>query len=292
MTKSKSLTFRQASALIRHQVREKLLSDVNRDIWQTQYFIERINLASTAYGYLDARLQDNTPAPIELLIDVVIEEFRDFVLVQDVGNNITVVPILHCQSCNSTFTANSVTQCPKCGYPSFFQTTQFELDDIQSSLNLDSNDPIARRFLSSTERIRLENGYQKLVSCFEAFHRNVSVYAFDQAGKSLKELSKKTQFQNLSKTKDWFKNHYNYELFGILNNDGMQTLNLVFQKRHLLAHKRGIIDDDYIRNTGEPEDLKGNFVRIDKVEIIDAVQLVKRVIEAERKHFAPRFASD
>ena len=44
-----SLTFRQARALIRYRVRERLTEYSGQDIWSTAFFIDRLDLAAEAF---------------------------------------------------------------------------------------------------------------------------------------------------------------------------------------------------------------------------------------------------
>jgi hypothetical protein len=49
-----------------------------------------------------------------------------------------------------------------------------------------------------------------------------------------------------------------------------------FQKRHLLAHKMGIVDESYVRATGDPDVVVGRKVPITGQEVTTLIGSLKR----------------
>ena len=64
-----------------------------------------------------------------------------------------------------------------------------------------------------------------------------------------------------------------------LNNIEWNKIINAFQKRHLLAHKLGIIDQDYINNTSSNQNLLGTPVVINREEVIELNDLLKKMAE-------------
>ena len=49
----------------------------------------------------------------------------------------------------------------------------------------------------------------------------------------------------------------------------------LFQKRHLLAHKMGVIDQDYLRNTTDPGAIVGRKIRLAADEVGAAIAIIE-----------------
>jgi hypothetical protein len=280
------IEFERARALIRNKVRERLRIDPRTDIWQTDYFISQVGLGSVAYNYLDARLPDNSIVPVDTLLDVVVEEFRDYVLVLDHEHEVVTTVILRCSRCGLNIASPKL--CPSCENPVFFQTTEVELDNVLASLMLASRDPIGRRFLASIERVRLEFAYSKSVTYFEVFHKDLNDFAFTSNGKPVSAPTKGdgNLFQRIDDTLAWFVKYHNYQIAQKITTDQMTHLVRVFQKRHVLMHS-GLINEKYCKNTGEDRQLIGQPVQLEKSEVIEAVQILKQIVTAAHVHFAP-----
>jgi hypothetical protein len=48
----------------------------------------------------------------------------------------------------------------------------------------------------------------------------------------------------------------------------------VFQKRHLLAHKMGVIDEDYVQKANDPGAIIGRKVRVSADEVAAAITII------------------
>jgi len=57
----------------------------------------------------------------------------------------------------------------------------------------------------------------------------------------------------------------------------MEQLQLVFQQRHLLAHTQGVVDDDYIRKTGDTRYKSGQRLVIKREAVVEALNLVEQL---------------
>ena len=50
-----------------------------------------------------------------------------------------------------------------------------------------------------------------------------------------------------------------------------------FQKRHLLAHRMGVVDEEYSRKSNDPSAVVGRKVILDASEIVVLIDIVERV---------------
>lgn len=52
---------------------------------------------------------------------------------------------------------------------------------------------------------------------------------------------------------------------------------LCFKKRHLIAHKLGVMDEQYVRTANDPEAVAGRKVRLAKADVDGLNRLIGRI---------------
>jgi len=67
--------------------------------------------------------------------------------------------------------------------------------------------------------------------------------------KSASRKGSEIRFQNLAGARRNVEERYNFDFADGLTIEQWQYVCRVFQKRHVLAHKMGVIDDDYIQKS-------------------------------------------
>lgn len=276
----------QARALVRYNVRQRLEPFADQTHWLTDFFIDRIDLAEVAFEYRYARKADGSSVELQTLLGFVIDEFRDFVHLHDsmVGNDTSRRRRdLICERCSKKFDFTGDDHCPHCGNPNLFQIAETSLVEILDLVGIDSEDPIARRILASTEQIRLDSAYKGLPAAFESFMRRLDSHIFKTNNRRPEKLTRPNLFQNLSGTNDWFGSHHHISIFQSLSSKEFAQLDMVFNKRHVLTHTGGLMDERYVKNTeGELEQI-GKPVRLDKIEIEQATRSMRLIISNMRQ---------
>ncbi|WP_435608067.1 hypothetical protein [Pseudomonas knackmussii] len=63
----------------------------------------------------------------------------------------------------------------------------------------------------------------------------------------------------------------------------LEQLTMVFQQRHLLAHTQGVVDDDYIRKTGDTRYKSGQRLVIKREAVAEALTLVEQLTHGIRE---------
>jgi hypothetical protein len=61
----------------------------------------------------------------------------------------------------------------------------------------------------------------------------------------------------------------------VLQPDEWEQTCKLFQKRHLLAHKMGVIDEEYVQKAKDPGAVAGRKVRLDHDEVTSAMSLIE-----------------
>lgn len=119
------------------------------------------------------------------------------------------------------------------------------------------------------------NALEDAVSAFDGFGRQlVSVYA----GKSGKpEPAAKMSFQNLTKSREAIRRQFGFDYGSTLNEDDWEFAHRSFQRRHILAHRSGVIDDEYIRSTGDSSAIAGRKLVVTGADVGRLVDLLRQL---------------
>lgn len=124
----------------------------------------------------------------------------------------------------------------------------------------------------------IENALEDCVSAFDGFARE-SCRVF--ASKAITpEKAVEIRFQNIVAARDRVRKQFGADFAATLSSANWTHVLRVFQKRHLLAHKMGVVDEEYLSATGESQALLGRKVSVAGSEVLDLVSRLQ-VLGAE-----------
>ncbi|CAB3665894.1 hypothetical protein [Achromobacter kerstersii] len=156
-----------------------------------------------------------------------------------------------CSACTMEYTIyGAFGFCPDCGTHNSLQIANANFDLVLKVLDLAQSAPAD---LAAT---LINNALEDAVSCFDGFGREHC------APKPFK-----ISFQSIDAAKDRLLRETGFDLSASLDAAAWIFVSTQFQKRHLLAHKLGIIDAEYIGKTGSPPSLLGRKVTITDAEV-------------------------
>lgn len=178
-----------------------------------------------------------------------------------------------CSSCTLQYAIYGVFgYCPDCGVHNSLQILQKNLELAHKELQLaaDTADADLQAHLVGDA---LENA----VSAFDGFGREAA-----EAHKHLALHPQKAcalSFQNLANA-----DGHTHALFGLGLSDGVtadewKLLVRCFQKRHLLAHRMGVIDERYVASVDDPIARVGRKVTIEPLEVSSLLSAVAKLGE-------------
>jgi hypothetical protein len=161
--------------------------------------------------------------------------------------------------------------CPDCGEPNTLQIFFENIKIIHRAIeNSKSVDPKLAQNL-------IENAFEDCESTFDAFGRELcNVHRLKS---NIPEKIHKLNFQNLDSAKENFKNHFNTDLDSGVSSEEWKIARISFLKRHLLAHKFGIIDEDYIRRSGDIQAIPGRKVSVTSDDTITLIPIIEKLAE-------------
>ena len=153
--------------------------------------------------------------------------------------------------------------CPDCSQHNSLQILCKNLDLVAKMLAVaESQEPAVAQVL-------IENALEDCVSSFDGFGRE-TCRVFSMKATS-PEKATRIRFQNICNARQQVVEQFGVDFVTSREADAWALLVRCFQIRHLLAHKMGVIDEDYINATGEPGAVVGRKVKIHVYQVRDLV---------------------
>ncbi len=164
-----------------------------------------------------------------------------------------------CDHCTLRFAIYGVFGwCPDCGTHNSFQI-------------LSKNIELARKELALAETADSEladylvgDALENLVAAFDGFGRKIC-----------SEKSADIHFQNLSGARRRVQDAFGFDFAGSIPAEEWERACRVFQKRHLLAHKMGVVDADYIQKANDPKAVFGRKIAVSREEVIWSIGMIE-----------------
>jgi len=159
-----------------------------------------------------------------------------------------------CEACGCRYASIGAAYfCPACGHnsavASFDQTIAIVrqvvalTSSIRSTLAKEYGDDLAQDSIRNT----LEDSLMRLVGAFQQFADAL----FEQMPNSSSFKRRQNIFQNLAESSSLWSNAVGKGYEDMLSAGELQELESLFQKRHLIAHRNGIVDQEYANKSGD-----------------------------------------
>lgn len=171
--------------------------------------------------------------------------------------------------------------CPDCGTHNNLGILDANLVLVEKMLALaDEQD-------DRTVRAKLvENALEDSVSVFDGWGR-ATVAAF-ASNASDPDRAAKVRFQNLRRAQERVKALFGYDLAAAVDEAEFNAAHTLFQKRHLVAHKMGVVDQAYIDSTGDDVLPVGRKVRFDGAEVRSVMGSLSQIAAGFLSHLEGR----
>jgi hypothetical protein len=185
-----------------------------------------------------------------------------------------------CESCGCHYSSlGAAFFCPACGHNSakstFAQAVETvrasvsSLDSIVAAVKAGASDDVA----TDTARHILENGLVKLVASFQRY-AEATFHSLPSAGTF---RIRKNLFQNLGESSTLWRSATGKGYEDFLDPPDLDALKVFFQQRHLLAHREGIVDQEYIDKTQDMTYRVGQKLVIKDSAVDRLADLVERL---------------
>jgi hypothetical protein len=147
--------------------------------------------------------------------------------------------------------------CPDCGVHNSVQILSKNLELARKELALagSAEKELAEHLIGDA----LEN----VVSAFDGFGREICL-----------RKGTEIRFQSLPGARRNVQQQFGFDFGDALTPEQWEYVCRVFQKRHLLAHKMGVIDEDYVQKANDPGAIAGRKIRVSHEEVLSSIDLV------------------
>ena len=164
--------------------------------------------------------------------------------------------------------------CPACGNNAAELVFGESLNGVRGALSVlaEVHAAVADRDTAETlVRLITENGLQNAVTAFQRYAE--AIYA------KLPDLPKarRNVFQNLAEGSNLWYAATGKQYSDYLDPDDLTVLKSAFQRRHLLAHTEGIVDQDYISRTDDSDYQPGQRIVIHASFVQKCVDLIEKL---------------
>ncbi len=167
---------------------------------------------------------------------------------------------IQCSSCTLKYAVFGVFAfCPDCRQHNSLQILDKNLEMVVKMLQVASgaDAELAGRLV--------ENALEDCVSAFDGFGRETCRLHAKASGNA--GPTEHVSFQNLEGAKQNMRRHFGLDLTAGLTDNEWKAAILGFQKRHLLSHKMGVVDAEYVRKSGDTQAVVGHKINVDAEEV-------------------------
>jgi hypothetical protein len=190
---------------------------------------------------------------------------------------------IKCQECNSKYAViGSAFFCPCCGHNSVDETLNNSLAKIHTKLdNLSvirkAVEAVSKDDAEITCRSLIESSLNEIVVAFQRFCE----LTFGKIKPDVKV--KFNAFQNLDAGGEYWKNVYGESYPDWLTKNEFREINELFQKRHLLSHTEGIVDQKYLDRSGDSTYKIGQRIVVKETDIKNLIKIVQKLVDKLRQ---------
>lgn len=190
---------------------------------------------------------------------------------------------IQCKECKTKYAViGSAFFCPCCGHNSADETFDNSLKKIESKIK---NLKVIRTAVESVSKDEAETTCRSLIEtslseCVVAFQRFCEV-TFSKKSPTTK--LKFNAFQNLEVGGQYWKDLVNESYSDWLTAEAFTELNELFQKRHLLSHTEGIVDQKYIDKSGAKTYKVGQRIVVKEGDVLTLIKLIKTIVDTLRQ---------
>ncbi len=195
-----------------------------------------------------------------------------------------------CSACECRYAViGSAFFCPGCGHNAADQVFRQSLVTIRATLDAL---PTVRQGIAdcdvaeNTARLLIESGLQNAVTAFQRFAEAL----FERQPNP--QRVRRNVFQNLAEGSVLWQTAYGSAYQGHLTPAELSTLGRYFQQRHILAHKEGLVDDDYIAKSADTAYRAGQRLVLRDAAVRDCVELIEKLATGMARDAARANGSD
>jgi len=182
-----------------------------------------------------------------------------------------------CDQCGTkTSVIGTAYFCPCCGHNAVKRVFNESMDRIKNQLNsLNEMKELLERIYdkdTATNMVQnmIETSLKDIISAYQKF-------ALENFNKRCSKKVRPNDFQIVDKGSGLFKDNYGVGYDEWLTNDELYYLNVMFQRRHILEHNNGIVDEKYLQKSKDTTYRIGQRVVCQKEHVSKLLDIIKEL---------------
>lgn len=177
---------------------------------------------------------------------------------------------IECSNCTLKYAVYGVFAfCPDCGRRNAQQILENKLDLTQEFLEM------AVSGKKSLIEELIGNALTSVVASFDSYGREMCRAYAPKSSKPSKAES--IRFQNLEGAQKNVLDCFGFDIASQLIRDDWQLIIRSFQKRHLLQHRSGVVDEEYLAKANDPHARLGRKVELSGDEVRQLIKVVREM---------------
>lgn len=186
-----------------------------------------------------------------------------------------------CDACTLRYAIYGVFAfCPDCSVHNSYQILEKNLEMAKKKVAL------AESVQADLGESLIADALENAVSAFDGFGRELC-RAYSANAMSPSEATA-ISFQNSEGARKRVMELFGIDFAGFLQPHDWHLVKQSFQKRHLLAHKMGIVDEKYLANASDPQAELGRKLVIVPTEVLAVIEIIGKIGVYLHGHFSPR----
>jgi hypothetical protein len=187
-----------------------------------------------------------------------------------------------CPACSCRYrVVGSAYFCPACGHSSAEQTFDQSVARVRKTVDLFSElaSKLDRDDAAIFRTQLLEGGLADLVTAFQ----HVAEVTFPRLPNAANVRLRRNVFQALTEGSTAWRDAGGRGFDAIMTVDELADMGKLFQQRHLLEHREGFVDQQYIDRSGDTEYAVGARIVIREASVRRLADLVEKLVRAMRE---------
>lgn len=177
-----------------------------------------------------------------------------------------------CSNCTLKYAVYGVYAfCPDCGQRNAHQILDTSLDIALKLLQL------AEEGDKDLSESLIGNALSSVIASFDGFGREMCRH--NAAKSSNLSQAEGIRFQNLAGAQTNVQKYFGFDIAGSLTTSEWEMAIRCFQKRHILLHNSGVIDQDYFNKANDPSAILGRKITLTADEVRQLVAVVRKLGE-------------
>jgi hypothetical protein len=220
---------------------------------------------------VEFRVSHDPPPPVRSLVSYVEEKVRRTII---------------CDNCQSEYAVYGATAfCPICGPRAAVDTVLEAIVRGRRALALEDALPDELREEARADGVfdkAAADAVKETVTLFEVFTRDQFTSRVPGHEAIIKPYGRGV-FQRLDDVDALFAGNASMAISALVDADVWSRLQRVFQQRHVLVHKGGIVDDEYVQRVPQTQQKAGQRLVLDRQDgerALDALEAVVRAVAA------------